>query len=198
MKHQLVLPVTFLVVLAACGGDDKRKAGGQAEFETVQEGSAAGVTSTIQGPGETIPPITATNVDTTTAFTLNPNVATTPQQPVGGTLAGTFPDPTTMTPTTTGTYRPPVARPAPVRTTTPRPVETTEPAPAPTQTTDTAVAPPTQTTTAPPTSTTTTTTTSTQPPPPASTTTKPPANSEREDDEDAETDTAPPPPPPSR
>ena len=188
MKSKLIIAVTFAIVFAACGGDEKRSAAEQAQFETVQEGSAPGVTSTIHGPGETIPPLTATNVDTTSAFTLNPAAVPTSTDPMAGTVAGTFPDPTAMTPTTaTGTYRPPVTRSTPVRTA-PQPSRKTEPPPA----TETETA---ESTTVPPTS----TMTSTQPPPPTQTTTNPPKREAEEDDEDAEqTDTAPPPPPPGR
>lgn len=176
MKNKLICSLTILAALAACGGDEKRTAAEQAQFETVQEGSAAGVTSTIQGPGETIPPITGTNVDTTTAFTLNPN-AVPATQPVGGTLAATFPDPTAgTTPTTGTTYRPPATRPA--RTTPAPPAEPARQSPPPAETTTAA----TDTASAP--------TTSTQPP--ATQT------AEQEDDEEdpEQTDTAPPPPPP--
>ena len=70
--------------LAACGGGGGAKArADQQAYETVQEGSAAGVTSTIAGPGETLPPITGTNADTTSAFALNPNAVPTPQQQAG-------------------------------------------------------------------------------------------------------------------
>src|ERR1041385_7747062 len=56
----------------------------QKQYDVVQEGSASGVTSTINAPGETKPPVTDTNVDTTTAFTIptNPN-------PMGNDTAGT-------------------------------------------------------------------------------------------------------------
>jgi hypothetical protein len=55
----------------------------QQQYQTVQEGSASGVTSTINAPGETTPPMTNTNVDTTTNLTLpnNPN-------PLGNDTAG--------------------------------------------------------------------------------------------------------------
>src|SRR5437868_6063457 len=47
---------------------------GQQQYDVVPEGSASGVTSTINGPGETKPPlVTDTNVDTTTNFTLPNN-----------------------------------------------------------------------------------------------------------------------------
>lgn len=91
MKNKLIYPVVLMVVFAvACGGDEGRKSASQAAYETVQEGSASGVTSTIHGPGETLPPITGTNADTTTAFTLDPNAV----PPAGGTpatIAGTLP-----------------------------------------------------------------------------------------------------------
>lgn len=116
MKTKLIYPVVLMVVFAAaCGGDDGRKSADQAAYETVQEGSASGVTSTIHGPGETLPPITGTNADTTTAFTLNPNVA-----PGGtpATVAGTLPAPTPVYGGTSaggGTYTPqqPVTRATP-------------------------------------------------------------------------------------
>jgi nicotinate-nucleotide--dimethylbenzimidazole phosphoribosyltransferase len=85
MKNKLIYPMVLVAGFGvACGGrnSDARNAA-QQQYETVQEGSAAGVTSTIQGPGETLPPMTSTNADTTTAFALNPNVApagTVPQQ----------------------------------------------------------------------------------------------------------------------
>ena len=81
--------VALAVVSAGCGGQSDARAD-QAQYETVQEGSAAGVTATIHGPGETLPPITGTNADTTTAFTLDPNaLGGALQQP--GTLGSTLP-----------------------------------------------------------------------------------------------------------
>ena len=75
MKSKLIYPMVLAVSLAACGGRNGAKAANQQSYETVQEGSAAGVTSTISGPGETLPPITGTNADTTTAFAMTPTVA---------------------------------------------------------------------------------------------------------------------------
>ena len=195
MKNKLICSLAIVALVAGCGSDEN-KAAKQAQFETVQEGSAPGVTSTIHGPGETIPPMTATNVDTTSAFTLNTN-AVPPTQPAGGTIAGTFPDPTGMTTpmqtSPSGTYRPPVTRSTPSRSTpAPRRSDPDPQYPPPTDTTTESTAP------------TTTATTSTQPP--AQTTTGPPAqqrpkkNAEEEDedeDESEQTDTAPPPPPPA-
>src|SRR5689334_8338525 len=97
MKNHLIFPLIFVVVGAiACGGDGARRGDQKVAYDTVQEGSAVGVTSTIQGPGESMPPVTGTNADTTTAFSINPNaVATTTAgaPPNAGTLAGTLPPP---------------------------------------------------------------------------------------------------------
>jgi hypothetical protein len=222
MKNKLIYPLIATVLLAgaACRGDGKSGSGAGEHYETVQEGSAAGVTSTIHGPGEVVPPLTGTNADTTTAFTLDPNVAGAPAQP--GTIAGTLPPPaypSTQTPypsggapagsyvppresqqpsgmttrTQTGISRTPVQRQAPPQQQ--PPTETTEPVSPPPATDTTATQepppPPAQTTTTPP------------PPPPAEPPKKeqeqkPPADSE--DDESGQTDTAapPPPPPPAR
>jgi len=83
MKNKLIYPMVLVAGFGvACGGrnSDARNAAAQQQYETVQEGSAAGVTSTIQGPGETLPPMTSTNADTTTAFALNPATVPAPQQ----------------------------------------------------------------------------------------------------------------------
>lgn len=205
MTNKLIYPLiaTLLLTGAACRGDRKSTAS-QQQFETVQEGSAAGVTSTIQGPGETIPPMTGTNADTTTSFALNPNVA--PGQPAGGTIAGTMPaQPAYPSAVPTGTYLPqpiPAQRqPIVIQRSTPRPVEQqpqqpVEPVPA--QPTETVAEP------APPPSQTDTTMTQTVPPP--TQTAPPPQQQEKpkkdqqqkppEDEQEEQTDTAEPPPPP--
>ena len=96
MKNKVIFPLIVVEFGVACGGDDdeaRRK--NAAGYEVVQEGSASGVTSSIQGPGETLPPLTGTNADTTTAFSIDPNAAAAapaPAQPAG-TLAGTLPPP---------------------------------------------------------------------------------------------------------
>ncbi|HEV7572961.1 MAG TPA: hypothetical protein VGQ21_15790 [Thermoanaerobaculia bacterium] len=71
--------IAFLAFGCSRSGKVQRN---QQQYQTVQEGSASGVTSTINGPGETAPPLTNTNVDTTTNLTLpiNPN-------PLGNTTA---------------------------------------------------------------------------------------------------------------
>lgn len=63
----------------------------QQDYQTVQEGSASGVTSTINAPGETTPPLTNTNVDTTTNFTLPTNPAPLGNDTAGGSMASAMP-----------------------------------------------------------------------------------------------------------
>jgi hypothetical protein len=75
MNSKVSLSLMVVGLLAACGDRSHGTAVDQKQYETVQEGAASGVTATIQGPGETLPPITGTNADTTTAFALNPNAA---------------------------------------------------------------------------------------------------------------------------
>jgi hypothetical protein len=94
----LPLLVAVCLVAAACrdGADGIGRKGGN--YEVIEEGSAAGVTSTLHSPGEVInpptqsvPDMTGTSLDTTTAFTiLDPAIGT--AQPAGSdTLAGTLP-----------------------------------------------------------------------------------------------------------
>jgi len=160
--------VAILLVLAAasCSRSGKIERN-QQQYDSVQEGSAQGVTSTINGPGETSPPLTTstatgTNVDTTTAFTV-PGTATTTSTQQPGTIASTLPDATTGFPSG---YTPPRPR--------PRPRTPTPPVTATATTTDTA-APPTTTDTVAPTTTDTTgppkkKDDQKQPPPPTDTT----------------------------
>src|SRR3954453_8056906 len=77
--------ITFLVLGCSRSGKVQRN---QQQYQTVQEGSASGVTSTINAPGETTPPMTNTNVDTTTNLTLPTNPA-----PLGtdGSMASAMP-----------------------------------------------------------------------------------------------------------
>jgi hypothetical protein len=63
----------------------------QQDYQTVQEGSASGVTSTINAPGETTPPLTNTNVDTTTNFTLPNNPNPLGSDTAGGSMASAIP-----------------------------------------------------------------------------------------------------------
>jgi hypothetical protein len=84
MTRKLSAALIVILLLSACGESASRR--DQKQYETVEEGSASGVTSTIQGPGETLPPITDTNVDTTNAFTLDPNAVATASLPTTATI----------------------------------------------------------------------------------------------------------------
>ena len=166
MKNKLIVALigalTVLALITACSRDGVRA--NEKDYEVVEEGTATGVTSTIAGPGETLPPITNTNADTTTAFAFDPNAvppANTTQQP--GTIAGTLPP-------VSATYPPPrpIAQPRPpvTQTAKPEPIEppptttTVEPAPEQPKEDENEPEEP------PPTDTATTTTTTTAPPPP--------------------------------
>ena len=146
--------ILLILAAASCSRSGKMQRD-QQQYDVVQEGSAdGGVTSTINGPGETAPPlttstVTGTNVDTTTAFTL-PGTTTTTSTAAPGTVAGSLPDATTGFPSG---YTPPRPRPRPRPTT-------------PTTTATDTVAPPATTDTVAP----TTTDQKPTPPPPTDTT----------------------------
>src|SRR5687768_5095355 len=114
MKNKLIVALAVVGLLTACGGRGTRA--DQKDYEVVEEGAVEGVTSTIAGPGETVPPITGTNSDTTTAFTLDPN-AVPPTTPQPGSIAGTLPPPMPAMPGAPPpmTQRPPDATPQPQR-----------------------------------------------------------------------------------
>ena len=151
-------PKTFLVLAlvamaVACGRNSSVQRSQQQQYDVVQEGSANGVTSTINAPGETAAPttsstITDTNVDTTTNFTL-PNTATTTSTEQPGTVASTLLQ--NESGTMPSGYYPPRTRPRPKAVETPPATTTTSTAPpasiegAPTTDT-TAPPPPTDTT----------------------------------------------------
>lgn len=168
--------------LAACRGNGALNRRSQ-QYNVVQEGSASGVTSTINGPGETPPPVNPTPItgtdaaaDTTTNFTLPTPQAGKAQQP--GNLAGTLPPPDASG--RMGVAPPPRRTPQIQPRVTPEPSEPpaysprTRPTPPPTETstappaTDPSTAAPATTTAAPPTS--TDSTQPLQPPPPPTTT----------------------------
>ncbi|HET8797699.1 MAG TPA: hypothetical protein VFO89_08430 [Thermoanaerobaculia bacterium] len=143
-----IIPIALIAVgLAACGSDGRRSAKHQ-DYETVQEGSASGVTAAIRGPGETLPPITGTNADTTTAFGIDPSRV--PAAPQPGTVAETFPPPARSVDPSSPQVPPPMtsATPAPEPAPRPRPIAPRpqpEPQPVPTepeQTDTTATEPP--------------------------------------------------------
>src|SRR5689334_6691623 len=80
----------FIAALAsACGRSQSAQRKDQ-NYQVVQEGQASGVTSTINAPGETTPPITNTGADTTTNLTLLDNPAPLGTQG-GSNVAGTLP-----------------------------------------------------------------------------------------------------------
>jgi hypothetical protein len=160
-KSALVLLAIFV---AACGGRSKMQRD-QQQYDVVQEGSASGVTSTINAPGDTTPAppltsstVTGTNIDTTTAFTLPGTVTgtTTDYQP--GTIAGTLPTGTSGFPPG---YVPPRPRPRPTPQAVP-PMSSSTSTAAPPPTTETTA--PTTTDTVAPTTTDTTGTSSEHPP----------------------------------
>lgn len=76
--------------LMACRGQDQAKRA-TPNYEVVSEGSADGVTSTINGPGEKPAPVTDTNTDTTTNFTLPNNPNPLGNETAGTSIAGTLP-----------------------------------------------------------------------------------------------------------
>lgn len=135
MSMRKAAPLLCLLLAIACGGDSVTKRD-QKDYDVVEEGAANGVTSTISGPGEVLPPATNTNADTTTAFTLDPTAT-------GGVPATPAPM-TSAYPSATPNYMPPTAPRAQ-----PQPAQATrrDPEPAP-PATDTSVAPATDTATA--------------------------------------------------
>src|SRR5713101_8899682 len=91
MKKTLIY-LAAAATLAAChGGSGSLKRKDQQQYDVVREGQASGVTSTLNAPGEANPPpMTATNADTTSNFTI-PQVSTTStSQSAPGTIAGTL------------------------------------------------------------------------------------------------------------
>jgi hypothetical protein len=186
MKTKLICSLALMLIATGCGGRSGARNAAQQNYETVDEGSASGVTSTIHGPGETLPPITGTNADTTTNFALNPNAV--PQQiPQAQPLPGaTYVPPPVPPPMTSASSIPaplPISRPQPAP---PRPVLEPQPKPAepePGPSTDATAAPP--------------------PPPPATTTTVAPEKPKEDEPPPAPandttgTEEPPPPPPPA-
>lgn len=87
--------IAFLLFGCSRSGKVQRN---QQQYQTVPEGSASGVTSTINAPGETTPPMTNTNVDTTTNLTLPTNPAPLGNDTAGGSMASGIPSYPTGTP----------------------------------------------------------------------------------------------------
>jgi hypothetical protein len=90
MMHKVatLAALGFLVFGCSRSGTVQRK---QQDYQAVQEGSASGVTSTINAPGETTAPMTNTNVDTTTNLTLPTNPAPLGTDTAGGSMASGMP-----------------------------------------------------------------------------------------------------------
>jgi hypothetical protein len=78
-----LFPLIVALAIVGCRAQDQAQRS-KPNYQVVAEGSANGVTSTMNGPGETSALVTDTNADTTTNFTLptNPN-------PLGNETAGT-------------------------------------------------------------------------------------------------------------
>src|SRR5436853_7685294 len=106
-RRKLSILICSALVLG-CGRSQTAKRTEQ-NYQVVQEGQASGVTSTINAPGETPPPVTDTAVDTTTNFTLPDNPAPLGSQPPA--TIGTLP--TTTAPPTSAPPRAPAAPPQP-------------------------------------------------------------------------------------
>ncbi|HEV7425388.1 MAG TPA: hypothetical protein VGQ46_03405 [Thermoanaerobaculia bacterium] len=87
-KIATLAAIAFLVFGCSRSGKVQRN---QQQYQTVQEGSASGVTSTINAPGETTPPLTNTNVDTTTNLTLPTNPAPLGTGTASGSMASAMP-----------------------------------------------------------------------------------------------------------
>lgn len=95
--YQLALLLVIMLAAEACRSRDDTFARRTQDFEIVEEGAVAGVTSTISPPGEgpapllpPPPPFTDTNADTTTSFTMiDPTTTTGTELPP--TLADTLP-----------------------------------------------------------------------------------------------------------
>ncbi|HXA18242.1 MAG TPA: hypothetical protein VN380_14680 [Thermoanaerobaculia bacterium] len=83
MIRKIPTLAAFALVVFACSRSGKMQRD-QKQYDVVPEGSASGVTSTINGPGETTAPVTDTNADTTTNFTIPANPS-----PLGNDTAGT-------------------------------------------------------------------------------------------------------------
>ncbi len=87
-NRSIALIVAFALV--ACRGQDQAKRS-TPNYQVVAEGSANGVTSTINGPGEKPAPITDTNANTTTNFTLPNNPNPLGNETASTSIAGTLP-----------------------------------------------------------------------------------------------------------
>ena len=164
MTRKTAILLICAALAAGCRGKQTAHRG-DPNYQVVEEGQASGVTSTINAPGETPPPLTDTAIDTTTNFTLPDNPAPLGTQPPS-TVAGTLPTytprpkPVTPPPMSSGTAHPPQPQPQPQQQP-PPPTDTavTDEVLPPTDTADTSKTDTTKTDT-------TSTATTTNPPPP--------------------------------
>jgi hypothetical protein len=131
MKNRLEIMILALLLAAGCHRGSNSMQREQQNYDVVQEGQTSGASSTISAPGETPPPMTNTSADTTTSFTLAPNVSTAGPNGQPGSLAGTLPTTTAAPPgmqapmaTASGAPRPDQRAPIP-RTVVPRVVTST-------------------------------------------------------------------------
>jgi hypothetical protein len=187
MKRMMIL-IAIGVALTGCGEREPTGTREAGTFEVIEEGAGGQVTSTLGDAG--VPPVTNTNVDTTTAFTIlqpAPPIDTSATS-VAGQIPGVPPAQSpTYTPPPTSTSSQPRPGTIDLRPSRPAP-RPTAPSPAPTQPspvppTDTAApvepvetpAPPTETVEAP----------------------EEPVEPEPEEDESESEEPPPPPPPPS-
>ena len=107
-KFVLIVTLATAVLATACGDDRSKLRRDQQQYDVVEEGAGGTVSSTLHVPGEVtpLPPLTGTNADTTSAFTL-PAPADSTQSGPPGTIAGTF---TTGTGSTLRALAQPVVR----------------------------------------------------------------------------------------
>lgn len=186
MNRRIATVLFAVATLVACHRKNDVKHGQQQNYDIVQEGSASGASSTINAPGETLPPATNTSIDTTTSFTLSGAQTATSTAPLGS-IGSTLPpaDGSVSMPSAPPSAAPQPRAPRPVQQTvrpqqqepysapsvaTPPPATTTTAEQTqPTRPPESEEPPPTDTTST--TSTASTTTTETAPPPPPPTTT---------------------------
>jgi hypothetical protein len=90
MTQKIVTLACTALLVFGCSRSGKVQRN-QQQYQTVQEGSASGVTSTINAPGETAPPLTNTNVDTTGNLTLPINPNPLGNATSGGSMASAMP-----------------------------------------------------------------------------------------------------------
>lgn len=123
MNRTIFFSMAVLLLAGGCGRAGGNLQRDQKQYEVVQEGQAGGVSSTIAAPGETSPPLmpmTGTNYDTTTAFTLD-TTGTMTTTALPGTIAGTLPAQPTYRSYPSAPPRPQPATPPPTTTEAPEP-----------------------------------------------------------------------------